>query len=481
VQALQVFGQLISALVAALGATGYVLVLGAIVLWIRLREGEFPKEVPLSFASREELLVLGAQALAVWLVLAVALVALAARLMTAQGLSRRDMVADVVLGVSVTAATQATIDGAELWITVPIVILLGLSIVMVGEGALVIRPPLATWIAPLLAAAIGVLLPLAVDRLGDEQGPGTRLAAWAAFLAVILCLPSLRAQRLRIAANAAAVNRLEMERADLVPTGNTPPVPGAAPAPPRLQEVNRLLATLREHLAAARRRFWLRGTGVGIAALFLLGGIAIASQFEKQHLFRAAVVSLNTGRCVSATYLSRNNDNIVLGDQRRYKPDKQGKLLIKRDKKDRPPENKVVVVPTSEVLEVQVKDPTAAGVPMTTAVCSNEALIAPDGSNVEPFRGPKGEKGDNGATGKTGKGDRGDRGPTGKTGATGDTGPKGDRGPTGKTGATGDTGPKGDRGPTGKTGATGDAGPKGDRGPKGDKGEKGDPGVAGSR
>jgi hypothetical protein len=59
------------------------------VLWIRLREAHFPKEVPLSIASREELLVMGAQTLAVWLLLTVALLSLAGWLLTATGVSRR--------------------------------------------------------------------------------------------------------------------------------------------------------------------------------------------------------------------------------------------------------------------------------------------------------------------------------------------------------------------------------------------------------
>ncbi len=480
-RALQVFGQLVSALVAVLGATGYILVLGAIVLWIRLGEAGFSKEVPLSFASREEMLVLGAQALAVWLVLALALVALAARLMTTRALSRRDTVVDVALGVSVSIATQAAIDRTAIEVTLAVGLVPLAAITWVLIGALRIRPPAAVWIAPLLAAGVGVMLPLTVDQLGDVRGPGTVLTAWAAFIVVLLSLPSLRAQRRQIAANAAAINRLEMERADIA----DPPAGAVVPDPAPLAAINPLLAALRDRLATDNRRFWLRGVSVGLAGLLMLGGIAVASQFEKKHLFRTAFVSLNTGRCVKATYISRNKENVVLGDQQRFE---HNDGVFKLDEDDEPirrdpaPPNQVVAVPVSEVLEIQVRDPTDEGVPMTSAVCGDEALIAPDGTQVEPFRGPQGEKGSAGPAGKDGeKGDTGDDGPPGDKGDKGDQGLTGEQGAQGEPGAKGDKGDKGEPGPQGRIGEQGPPGAKGDRGARGPEGPTGDRGPTGRR
>jgi len=86
--ALQLLGQAIAAVVAVLGATGYIIALGAVVLWVRLGKAGFPREVPLATVSKQELLVLGAQALAVWVVLGLVLLLLAARLLNTPGMVR---------------------------------------------------------------------------------------------------------------------------------------------------------------------------------------------------------------------------------------------------------------------------------------------------------------------------------------------------------------------------------------------------------
>src|SRR3954453_22353753 len=116
--AIQALSQIVAALAAAIGATGYIILLGAAVLWIRLRQGFFPKEVPISFASREELLVMGAQALAVWVVLAIALIALSSRLLGDDTLQVRHLLADLALGFGVTVVTLTAVEGASTWVTV---------------------------------------------------------------------------------------------------------------------------------------------------------------------------------------------------------------------------------------------------------------------------------------------------------------------------------------------------------------------------
>src|SRR5262245_58219156 len=96
--ALQLIGQVFAALVAVLGATGYIIALGAVVLWVRRGEAGFPRDVPLSTVSKQELLVLGAQALAVWVVLALVLLMLAARLLNTPGMKTSDILVDLVWG-----------------------------------------------------------------------------------------------------------------------------------------------------------------------------------------------------------------------------------------------------------------------------------------------------------------------------------------------------------------------------------------------
>jgi hypothetical protein len=361
-QAAQAVGQLVSAVVAVLGTAGYVIVLGAIVLWVRLREASFPKEVPISLASREELLVIGAQALAVWIVLAAALLLLASRLMGASLVDRRAAIADLILGLASTVVVLAVMEKTNWEIITFGGGLLGLAVIGVAISALALRPPFSVWLAALVPVAVGVGLPFVVSSLGDESDPvGTVGTAWVAFLLLLLLLPTLASLRAQRDANSAAIDRLEMERSDLTRESATAP----AGASERLHVLNRLLASLRERRHAASARLWLRGTAAGVAGLVLLGGIAVASQFDKAKLFRTGVVSLNTGRCVQATYLSRNSSYVVLGDQQKFPPASDGNVLP----------NKVVAIPISEVREVQVRNPTARGIPMTSGACGEDVVV----------------------------------------------------------------------------------------------------------
>ena len=357
---MQVLAQLAAGLVAAVGATGYVIALGAIVTWIRLGEAGFAKAVPLSFASRGELLVVGAQALTVWLILAAALIALAARLMTNQDVGRPYLLVVSVLGVSATVATQAALDGSDSAVTISVIVVLGVVMFVLGVASAWFRPPPAAWVTPLLAATLGAALPLAVHEFAEQDGPGTSLAAWAAFGLVLWWLPPLRRLSIRIAANESAIGQLEADGSD--------PDPAESPAAQRNRR--RLLVVVRQHLVAAKRRFWARALCVGVGALIALGLIAVASQFEKQKLFRTAFVTLDTGRCVTGTYLSRNNEQIVLGDQQGFAL-KRGKL----EALSHPPPNRIVVFPAKQVVKLEVRDPSERGVRMINEPCPKDGSV----------------------------------------------------------------------------------------------------------
>jgi len=411
---------------------------------------------------------MGAQALAIWLVLALALLVLTARLL--KTLSMLEIVANLIFGVLVSIAVLGALGGGWWWV-VSIVFFLGASAVPVVWLARRLRPPFAVWGTPLFAAGVGAALPYIVRWIGGERSPKvTVLTAWGAFIVILLLLPGLRATRARLVATDAAAGQLDAEHAE---------------ANDQTSTGRRLRRSLRERARALRTSFWFRAVAAALLALLLLGGVAVTSQFEKKHLFREALVSLNTGRCVSGTYLARNDDRIVLGDQRQLRNPKKrssrpkpAKKRPKRAKKQSgligPPTNKVVVIPSDEVLELQVRNPTKVGVPLRIRPsCRNQAIVAPDGSQTEPFRGPTGPKGDPGDPGPRGsKGDRGDAGPAG---------PKGDRGPAGPQGDRGPAGPKGDRGAAGAQGDRGPAGPQGDRGPRGPKGDRGAVGAQGDR
>ncbi len=477
--ALQAAGQLISALVAVLGATGYVILLGAVVLWVRLNEAHFPREVPIASASREELLVIGGQALAVWIVLAAVLLLMAVWLLTTESVSREEVLAGLALGLMATIAVLAMIEEPEWYVTVAAAAVIVVGPFLVAVRGFLLRPPFVHWVAGLFPTVIGVLLPLLVNTLADEEHPTrTVLSAWTAFLVVLAFVPGILVLRRQMGADSAAITQLEMEREELAP-GATPSTLGTRNR--RLWTVNRLLASLRQNHRSDRTRLWARGVAVTLAGLLLLGGVGVASQFEKEHLFRRALVSLNTGRCVSGTYLSRNKDNVVLGDQKLFRRNEDGELVrkkIPREQRKRGPHNRVIVVPAAEVLELQVSNPTEVGVRIKTRPCRDMALVAPDGTQVEPFRGPRGvqgERGPEGTQGETGEqgrpGANGEKGETGEPGQRGPSGPKGEQGNRGPAGAQGVRGPQGERGvrgPQGEVGPRGPSGPRGRRGPRGE-------------
>jgi hypothetical protein len=460
--------------VAVLGATGYVILLGAVVLWVRLHEAHFPREVPISSASREELLVMGAQALAVWIVLLLVMLLMAVWLLTTESVSRWEVLAGLALGLMVTIAVLAAIEQPRWYV------IAAASLVIVGPAVVIwagvrLWPPFVHWVAGLYPSVVGIALPLLVKSLAEEEHPtGTVLSAWIAFLVVLAFLPGLLILRRQMGADAAAITQLEMEREELAPDA-TPPTPGSRQR--RLWTVNRLLASLRENHRTAKTRLWARGAAVTAIGLLLLGGVGVASQFEKEKLFRRALVSLNTGRCVTGTYLARNKDNVVLGDQRRFRRNKKMELVEKKTPKGkRKPQNRVVVVPAAEVLELQVSNPTEVGVRIRKKHCRKRALIAPDGTQVEPFRGPPGVQGTRGPRGI--QGEKGEQGRAGATGEKGEKGEPGERGPSGPKGEQGDRGPAGPQGERGLRGRQGEAGPAGPIGPRGQRGPRGFRGEA---
>lgn len=462
---LQVVGQAIAAVVAVLGATGYIIALGAVVLWVRLGEAGFPREVPLSTASKQELLVQGAEALAVWIALAMVLLMLAARLLTTPGMRTEDIVASLVWGLLVSIGVLAAIDTNSAVVRILIGLALAAGVVRICLNALWLRPPIAAWAMALMSVAIGALLPFLVRWLGGAQSPAvTVLSAWAAFILVLVLLRRLTVTRTALLTTNLVAGQLQRT---LEPNRPTRPIDPSTSILQARSTDERLLQALRARARVLRTSLWLRSVGVGLIALLLLGGVAVASQFDRESLFRSALVSLNTGRCVRGTYLAHGNDRVVLGDQELFITGSKGLPRIFRHdhfKKKRrhgrlgAPQNKVVVIPDNEILELQVLNPTAVGVPLETIGCkAGHAVVAPDGSQAELFRGPAGPKGSTGATGP--------RGPKGASGATGTAGPKGTRGAPGQNGSSGLRGPRGERGPTGGSGKPGPPGPRGPPGP----------------
>jgi Collagen triple helix repeat (20 copies) len=438
-QAMQVLSQVVAALVAAVGATGYIILLGAAVLWVRLHEGFFPKEVPISYASREELLVMGAQALAVWVVLAIALTVLASRLVASETVTNSDMAADIAFGFSVSVVALAWIEGAETWTIWVGVAFAAVAAVIVVVAAFSIRPPVVAWVAALVPAAVGIAMPVCIHLLDDTKTTPTVLTAWATFAVVLIWFPTMRAQRQRIAANTAAISSLELEHPELRPQSEI-----AVP-----KTVARLAAAIRAQLRQARVRLWLRAALVGLAGLLTLGIIAVASQFDRLNMFQGAVASLKDGRCLEGTYLARNNDQLVLGDQQRLE------LAGKQAEDDAWAKNRVIVIPAAQVLDLQVTNPVGVGLPLTTRKCGDLKSPPPSKTENEPQR--------QGLTAapKSPSGSQSESGPSGPQGRVGPQGPGGAQGPAGARGPAGAQGPTGPQGPAGAKGVQGATGPRG--------------------
>jgi hypothetical protein len=438
--------QLVPLLVGVLGLAGYVLVLGAAVLWLRLTEARLPTEVPISLASREELIVMGAQALALWLVLVAVLAILVTQVFDDGESIRPRTLVDLVLGMAIVGAVLAPEDAAKvLWL------LPGLALLVLLAAVLIYRPPLESLWRTAVPAVCGGLLVGAVWYFADEQRFVTLAAAAVTVAAVLIVVPTLRSRHVHGAANEAAAERLAA-------TGNPS------------ETDPRLLLALRDQPSSQTRRGRLvdrlRWVGIAIGALVLLGAVAVASQLDHRHNFRMAFVSLNTGRCISGTYLGRSDKLVVLGAPARDKS---------RD--GRPPvDARAVAFSVDRVLELQVHHPRSTPAALRSVRCADIAIIAP-GDDPEPFRGPRGEPGPQGPRGELGQqGPRGEGGQQGPRGEGGQQGPRGEPGQQGKPGA---TGPQGPQGPQGKPGPPGKQGPQGEQGPPGPPGPKGDPGASG--
>lgn len=305
---LDVVTQIVSVAAAVLGAAGYVLALGAAVLWLRLHDAKLPTEVPLALASREELIVMGAQALALWLLLATVAAVLAIRWIDRSETDRWVEVLSFLVGVTLAAAVAYAGD-ADLGWWFPIAVAALATIVF--TAGLVLYRPATDLLESLLPVAVGVALVWGVFQLADENRGKTLAFAGLTIAAVLRAVPALHELRLRRAANAAALLRLEALQRAPPPAGQPPEAQGT---------VNTLIASLRERpggtasTGAGGGRGALRWIAAGVVALLALGTLAVASQLDRKHDFRHIVVTLMSGRCLTGTYLTRGPASLVLAD-----------------------------------------------------------------------------------------------------------------------------------------------------------------------
>lgn len=308
--------KVIGVLAALLGLAGYVIVIGSVILWLRLNEVHLPPEVPVALATREELIVLGAKAVAVWLALAAALIGLGTWLVTGDPERRRFGYGEATLALTMTLSTLLALatERPEL-LALP-----GLAAVIVVIGALIAWPSLEAVGAAVLPAIVGTTLAVALAAMNNGNDAATAIGATAIFVVLTLATPSLQTWRSRQVANRAARVRLEIEgKAE-----------GKALAP--------LIAALGgEGHEQPSVLAWVQRGAVAALILVLIGAAAVASQLDRDENFHKALVSLTNGDCLVGTFVTRGTDQLVIAEA--------GSESTHR---------RVTVIPAKEVLEVQV-------------------------------------------------------------------------------------------------------------------------------
>jgi hypothetical protein len=335
--ALDLASKVVGLLAALLGLAGYVLVIGATIVWLRLKEAHLPSEAPIALAGREELIATGAQAVAIWLILAVLFGCLAVWIAVGDPGRRRFGKAEALFAIVVTTSAAFALDSAwSPWL----VALPGLVAGGTAVACWLRRPPLEAALSALVPAAAGLLVAFAVWRLG-KNGFADAFGEALIFTVLMVAAPWLQHTRARWEANRAAIAQLE---------------PGGKAEGTRGKTELRLLEELRRPRAAGggpRSIVWMRGIAIGALALLVIGGIAVASQVDREENFNRGVLLLANGECVSGTYIVRGDEQIVLA-QAKNGEKQEGSSTSRR----------VATFPTEEVSEVQIYAKSAAGYPL---------------------------------------------------------------------------------------------------------------------
>jgi hypothetical protein len=319
--AVDLAGKVVAFLAALLGLAGYVLLLGAAIVWLRLNQVDLPPDLSVSLAAREELIVIGAQAVAVWVVFATALGGLAAWIVTGDPERRRFDVGDAGLALAVTLAIVFALDSESIsWL----VSLPGIAVAIVIVGALFFWPSDEAVMAVALPVAVALALGLALSFLSPGNEIATAAGASFIFGALVLLAPPLQEWRARQEANRTALSLLEAE-ADS---------PGRPPAAIRVA-----LERREPENAQSQALLWIKRSAVAFTSLLILGVVSVTSQVDRDQDFHKALVSLSNGDCVAGTYITRGKDQLIIAE-----PNWTGDEKTAR----------IAVIPTKEVLEVQV-------------------------------------------------------------------------------------------------------------------------------
>ncbi len=321
--AVDLASKVIAALAALLGTAGYVLVLGAAILWLRLQQVDLPPEVPVSLAARQELIAIGAQAVAVWVLLVGVLGGLAVWIVSGDPQRRRFERKEAGLALGVTISTLLALDSAA-----PVTVVLPILVA-------VFTVVMAVWYWPSVEAVTAVVLPIgaglglavALSALVHDNGMATAVGATFIFGVLVLVAPSLQRWRAQQDVNRNALVQLKVQQQT---------------AGGDLAENDPLAMALKQPGRTPKRSdaiVWIERVAVVLVALVILGAIAVASQVERDEDFHRALVSLANGDCVKGTYIARGSEQIVLAQPN----------LVSDEKRAR-----ITTIPAKEVLEVQL-------------------------------------------------------------------------------------------------------------------------------
>jgi hypothetical protein len=349
-KALDLATKVLGALAAALGTAGYVLVLGAAILWVRLLGVELPPEAPISLASRGELIAMGAQAVAVWLVLLLALGGLAVWIVTGDPRRRRFDYAEASLASAVTVSILLATESPEWWAVLPAVA----AVAYTAYGLWWCWPSLGTVTALMLPIGVGAAMALLLGLLDIRSGFATAAGAAGIFATLMLLTPKLQQWRVRQEANRRALAHIKAEswRGE----GESDPL-------------KPLAAALRDGPGSQRSPIviWIGRIAVGLFALLALGVVSVASQLDQDKNFHKVLVSLSNGDCIEGTYVVRGDDQIVIAN-----PNLED---------DEPSDARIATIPTSQVLDVQIYGKKLSGVRLDRdELCANhsgEVLVRP--------------------------------------------------------------------------------------------------------
>ena len=358
--AVDLASKVLTVLTTLLGLAGYVLVLGATILWFRLDEVGLPHEMPISLASRQELIAIGAQAVAVWLLLIVALGGLAAWIVTGDPERRRFSHKEAALAIAVTVSAVLALDSpAPAFVALPCLVALGTTV-----GSWWKWPSTEAVTAAVLPVAVGLGLAFALSSI---HGNGLAEAIGTTFIfgTLLLLTPSLQQWRARQEANRAAISQIEAtasaSRDDQEEAPN--------------EDV--LVKALQQERPDSRSSavLWIRRVALGVVVLLVLGAIAVASQVERDEDFHEALVSLTNGDCVTGTYVIRGGEQIVLAQPKLGEQATQADA----DVEGFAPQARITTIPTKEVLEVQLYAKQIEGVDLARdAGCVNSPdLVRP--------------------------------------------------------------------------------------------------------